>query len=153
MITIFDINNIPIRHVSCPRGMEDIQCSSEETWKEGYTEVIKIERTDSEYLLSKINEEYTNFASQLLTGIPDDEVLTFPIQQEEAKAWFKDNSEPTPFIDGMLTKRTNITKEQLVAKIIDKANTYAYNAGVLTGERQKQEKLILDGEQNGNNTN
>lgn len=107
--------------------------------------IENIERTDMTYLLSQINTDYSANAKSVINGIPSDEVLTFPIQKEEAKAWFKDNNEPTPFIDGMLTKRTDVTKAQLVDKILEKANSYAYLAGTLTGERQKQEKLILNG--------
>lgn len=97
----------------------------------------------SSYRILDINSEYSANTKSVTNGIPDDEVLTFPIQKEEAKAWLKDNNEPTPFIDGMLTKRTDVTKVQLVNKIIEKAYSYAYLAGAITGERQAKEKQIL----------
>ena len=149
-------NNNIIQFVKCHENeIEDYQHNYIETeienfiWENGFiykiinNQIVKEERTDSLYLLNKINNEYSTNAKLVISGIPDDEALTFPIQKEEAKAWFKDNDEPTPFIDGILTKRTDVTKAQLVDKILEKANNYAYFAGTLTGERQAKEKQIL----------
>lgn len=107
--------------------------------------VISTDRTDASYLLSTVNNKYSIAARTIISGVPNDEVSTFPIQKEEAKAWFKDNSESTPFIDGMLISRTDVTKAQLVDKILAKAEAYAYAAGIATGDRQTKEKQILEG--------
>lgn len=128
------------KYMICPEGFE-FDSSKVQTVMNG--EIVSTERVDALYLLSTVNTEYSTNAKSVISGIPDDEVLTFSIQKEEAKAWFKDNSEPTPFIDGMLTKRTDVTKAQLVDKILEKAYNYAYLAGTLTGERQAKEKQIL----------
>lgn len=130
------------KYMICPEGFE-FDSSKVQTVANG--EIVSTQRADASYLLSTVNNEYSIAAQTIISGVPNDEVSTFPIQKEEAKAWFKDNSESTPFIDGMLTKRTDVTKAQLVDKILAKAEAYAYAAGIATGDRQIKEKQILEG--------
>ena len=128
------------KYMICPEGFE-FDSSKVQTVVNG--EIVSTNRVDPLYLLSTVNNEYSITAQTIISGVPDDEVSTFPIQKEEAKAWFKDNTESTPFIDGMLINRTDVTKAQLVDKILAKAEAYAYAAGIATGVRQKLEKEIL----------
>ena len=100
--------------------------------------------TDAEltpFMLVDINSNYENSIRSIASNIPLSEILTFPIQDREAREWLKDNTTETPFIDALVRDR-EVTKEYLVGKIIEKSNQYSSIVGGLTGLRQKQEKLI-----------
>lgn len=120
---------------------DDFHFDSSFTYKIENNEIIKSERVDSNYLLAKINQEFTNSVNNLTSSIPSSEIATWIKQESEAKAWLIDNNVSTPLIDAICTSR-GVEKAYLVDKIILKADAYAVAIGTLTGERQKQEKLI-----------
>lgn len=66
-------------------------------------------------------------------------------QEQEARNYLIDNNTNTTLIYAICLL-ISCDKTYLVDKIIQKANAYASAIGALVGERQKQEKLILDGE-------
>lgn len=106
--------------------------------------LLFVETIDNVYLLSKINTDYENAVSQLTSSVPNSEISTWTKQENEARSWLVDNSVNTPLIDAICTSR-GCEKAYLVNKIIEKADSYANAIGLLVGDRQKQEKLILDG--------
>lgn len=98
------------------------------------------------YALKDINKEYEDAVRNLTIDTPDSEKQTWLKQESEARAYKSDNMALTPLIDAMCETR-NCTKEYIVNKIIEKADAYAVAIGRLTGLRQKQEKLITQGDQ------
>lgn len=98
------------------------------------------------YVLKDINKEYEDAVRNLTIDTPDSEKQTWLKQESEARAYLSDTMAFTPLIDAMCETR-NCTKEYMVNKIIEKADAYAVAIGRLTGLRQKQEKLITQGEQ------
>ncbi len=107
-------------------------------------QVVKTERIDKVYSLSKINTNYENAVSQLTSSVPSSEISTWTKQENEARSWLLDNNVNTPLIDAICASR-GCEKSYLVTKIIEKADAYANAIGALVGDRQKQEKLILNG--------
>lgn len=103
--------------------------------------LLFIETIDNVYLLSKINTDYENAVSQLISSVPNSEISTWTKQESEARSWLVDNTVSTPLIDAICLAR-QVEKAYLVNKIIEKADAYATAIGALVGERQKQEKLI-----------
>lgn len=63
------------------------------------------------------------------------EVSTWNMQKLEAEKWLNDNSTPTPFIDGMLSKLEGLSKEELCHKIVNHYTAEElYELGQLHGE-------------------
>ena len=144
MITIFK-NGKPVRHVECPDYMYDIQCQEGETYVEGILEIPE-DTSFSEslsYKLMMINREYEEAVNSLTEDISKDEKDTWLKQETEARAWFVDNNYYTPLIDAMCSARL-CDKMYLVGKIIEKSDLYTSEVGKLLGEKQKQEKALLD---------
>lgn len=124
--------------------LESFEFDSNFTYKLIDNKIVKEERNDTNYLLSKVNQDFTNSVNSLTTSIPKDEIATWTKQENEARAWLIDNNTPTPLIDAICSSR-GVSKEYLVSKIIEKADAYTVAIGTLTGIRQKQEKLIIEG--------
>ena len=91
--------------------------------------------------LSEINNLYNIATESLVLTYPSTELLTFDKQEQEARAWQEDNSVETPLID-MLAAGRQIDKEELVRRIIVKADSFALITGYLTGQRQRYEDLL-----------
>ena len=100
-------------------------------------------RKDTTYLLDNINTEFENQVSAMLATVPKSEILSWPIQEREARAYLLDMNVHTPIIDA-ICKARNIDKQYFVEKIIVKADAYAQSIGNLIGRRQKQEKIIVN---------
>ena len=103
--------------------------------------VVKTERNDKSYLLSKANADFETAISSLTSSIPTSEISTWTKQEQEARAYLLDSTASTPFIDAICLAR-GCEKSYLVGKIIEKADAYAVAVGTLTGVRQKLEKEI-----------
>lgn len=121
--------------------LDSFEFDSNFTYKLIDNEIVKEEKNDTNYLLSKVNQEFINSVNSLTSSIPKDEIATWTKQESEARAWIIDNNTLTPLIDAICSSR-GVSKEYLVSKIIEKADAYAVAIGTLTGIRQKQEKLI-----------
>lgn len=91
--------------------------------------------------LDEINAEYQRAIATLTPTYPDDERLTFDKQEQEARSWLADNSTSTPFIDALAAGR-QMDKDELVNRIIAKADAFAFASGLLTGQRQRYEDLL-----------
>ena len=154
---LYDIDNTVIQFIRCDESEIELYQSSyiehdedtfifdnNYTYKVKNNKVIKTERNDINYLLEKINQEFTSSVNNLTSSIPSSEISTWVKQESEARAWLIDNNVSTPLIDAICTSR-EVDKAYLVNKIIEKADAYAIAIGTLTGERQKQEKLIIEG--------
>ena len=111
------------------------------TYKLEMGRVVKTERNDKSYLLSKANADFETAISSLTSSIPTSEISTWTKQEQEARAYLLDSNAPTPLIDAICLTR-ECDKSYLVSKIIEKADAYAVAVGTLTGIRQKLEKEI-----------
>lgn len=86
--------------------------------------------------LLRINADYQSAVEAMTAGYPEDEVKSWPKQEEEARTWLLNNNALTPWIDGAVLGR-GITKAELVDKIIANAALFAPAHGELTGKKQK----------------
>ena len=112
------------------------------TYKLEMGRVVKTERNDKSYLLSKANADFETAISSLTSSIPTSEISTWTKQEQEARAYLLDSTASTPFIDAICLAR-GCEKSYLIGKIIEKADAYAVAVGTLTGIRQKLEKEIV----------
>lgn len=85
--------------------------------------------------LARINAAYQDAINTITAGYSEDEVMSWPKQEAEVRAWLLDADAATPWIDGAVAGRS-ITKAELVDKIIAKAALFARLHGELTGKRQ-----------------
>lgn len=85
--------------------------------------------------LARINAAYQGAINTITAGYPEGEVMNWPKQEAEARAWLLDADAATPWIDGAVAGRS-ITKAELVDKIIANATLFARLHGKLTGKRQ-----------------
>ena len=91
--------------------------------------------------LLEINSKYNEATSSLVLTYPSTELLSFDKQEQEARAWLKDNNVETPLIDALAEGR-QIDKADLVNRIINKADLFAIQTGYLTGRRQYYEDQL-----------
>ena len=103
--------------------------------KEPTIEELKIEK------LKEINTFYDIAISQLVSSYPVNELLTFDKQEQEANSYINDQNANTPFIDALALGR-EIDKNELISRILIKAESFATAAGYLTGIRQKYEDKL-----------
>lgn len=74
-------------------------------------------------------------------GYPDSEVLSWPKQEQEARAFTANANAATPLLDALATAR-GITKAELAARIIVKADLFAGISGGIIGKRQALEDAL-----------
>ena len=125
-----------------------IWCNSNNAYIEktsnGY-EIKEVQELSLEELkankLSEINSKYNIATESLVSTYPSTELLTFDKQEQEARAWLKDNNVETPLIDSLAEGR-QIDKADLVNRIINKADLFAIQTGYLTGQRQHYEDQL-----------
>ena len=120
---------------------DSFEFNSNYTYKIENNEVVKTERNDNSYLLSKANADFEAAISSLTSSVPVSEISTWTKQEQEARAYLLNSNASTPFIDAICLAR-DCDKSYLVGKIIEKADAYAVAVGTLTGIRQKLEKEI-----------
>ena len=121
---------------------DSFEFDSNYTYKIENNEVVKTERNDNSYLLSKANADFEATISSLTSSVPTSEISTWTKQESEARAYLLDSNASTPFIDAICLAR-DCDKSYLVDKIIKKADAYTAVVGRLTGVRQKLEKEIV----------
>lgn len=91
--------------------------------------------------LAEINDEFKKVMQPITAGIPDIEVKSWLKQEAEARAYQANPTAATPLIDGLASSR-NVNKDELVTRIIDKADAYANLSGTLIGRRQGLEDAL-----------
>ncbi len=74
-------------------------------------------------------------------GYPSGEVLSWPKQEAEARAWTADNQAVTPLLDSLAAAR-GISKAELTSRVIAKADLFAQVSGAIIGKRQGLEDQI-----------
>lgn len=91
--------------------------------------------------LENINAHCETAIAQISAGYPSSEVLSWPKQETEARAWLADNSVATPLIEALAAAR-GVVKADLVSRIIEKADLFAQVSGQLIGKRQGLEDQL-----------
>jgi len=112
----------------------------------GYEDVLPKDLAEAKE--SKLMEciEKSEAALSVITAMyPEFERLSWQKQEEEARAWIKDNSAPTPLLSAIAENR-NVELFDLVAKVIVKADSYAVFSGSVIGLRQLVEDKIVASE-------
>ncbi len=120
---------------------DSFEFDSSYNYKIENNEIVKTERNDKAYLLSKANADFETALSGLTSSVPTSEISTWTKQEQEARAYLLDSNALTPLIDAICLAR-ECNKSYLVGKIIEKSDAYAVAVGTLTGVRQKLEKEI-----------
>lgn len=75
-------------------------------------------------------------ARQIVAGYTQEEIETFPAQEQEAKAYVADNTSPTPMIDAIISE-SGEDKDELVNRIITKSNAFKSVVGKALGKKRK----------------
>ena len=105
------------------------------TWVEiGTLEQIRTRK------LNEINTACEATLVMIKASYPASEVLSWSVQETEARAYVLDDTKPIPFLTALADAR-GITVPDLVSLIIAKADAFAGISGSLIGKRQKLEKL------------
>lgn len=91
--------------------------------------------------LVKINAQCEQAIKTLTSTYPDGEVSTFDKQESEARAYLTDAAAPTPLLDALAQHR-GMDKDELVSRVIEKADAFAAASGAIIGKRQKLEDAL-----------
>lgn len=91
--------------------------------------------------LSEINRAADRAIAALTTTYPDREISTFDKQEAEARAYSADPTAPTPLLSA-LAKARDIDMDELVKRVIAKADAFAAASGYIIGQRQALEDQL-----------
>lgn len=93
--------------------------------------------------LAEINQKAQSYINELAEydKTPAFERDTWPIQRDEAFAWFADNNAPTPTLDLIALSR-GVPVEALRQKAYEKAIAYQQVAAIVSGQRQAYEAKL-----------
>lgn len=93
-------------------------------------------------MIKKLADKTDNFKAQLLIGYPQAEIDSFYRQEAEAKAYKANPQANTPMLRQIAENR-GIEFEELVEKVLEKAQQFANVIGAVIGIRQGFEDRIL----------
>lgn len=91
--------------------------------------------------LSEINKAADKIMAALVSTYPDREISTFDKQEAEARAYMADPTAPTPLLSA-LAKARGLSMDELVKRVIAKADTFAAASGYIIGQRQALEDQL-----------
>lgn len=91
--------------------------------------------------LAEINTAANKTMAALTTTYPDREISTFDKQEAEARAYMADPEAPTPLLSA-LAKARDIDMDELVKRVIAKADAFAAASGYIIGQRQALEDQL-----------
>lgn len=91
--------------------------------------------------LSEINKAADKIMSALISTYPDREISTFDKQEAEARAYMADPEAPTPLLSA-LAKARGLSMDELVKRVIAKADAFAAASGYIIGQRQALEDQL-----------
>lgn len=91
--------------------------------------------------LAEINTAANKTIAALTTTYPDREISTFYKQEAEARAYMADPAAPTPLLSA-LAKARDIDMDELVKRVIAKADAFAAASGYIIGQRQALEDQL-----------
>mgnify|MGYP000472430365 FL=1 len=91
--------------------------------------------------LSEINKAADKIMAALISTYPDREISTFDKQEAEARAYMADPTAPTPLLSA-LAKARGLSMDELVKRVIAKADAFAVASGSIIGQRQALEDRL-----------
>lgn len=91
--------------------------------------------------LSEINAAADRAIATLTATYPDREISTFDKQEAEARAYSADPTAPTPLLSA-LAKARGLSMDDLVKRVLIKADTFAAASGYIIGQRQALEDRL-----------
>lgn len=91
--------------------------------------------------LSEINKAADKIMAALISTYPDREISTFDKQEAEARAYMADPTAPTPLLSA-LAKARGLSMDELVKRVIAKADAFAAASGYIIGQRQALEDRL-----------
>jgi len=84
----------------------------------------------------KVLREFISEVRFITENYTQAEIDTFPVQEQEAKAYVADNTSPTPMIDAIISE-SGEDKDELVNRIITKSNAFRTAVGKALGKKRK----------------
>ena len=103
-----------------------------------------IESSQARFQIEQLDKALAKSIDQINRGANQNEMMTWPKQEQEARALVTDPAAPTPLIDGLVISRgMGETREVLAGKIIAAAD---YKAGLIAdclGKYQAAKKAIF----------
>lgn len=91
--------------------------------------------------LSEINKAADKIMAALISTYPDREISTFDKQEAEARAYMADPTAPTLLLSA-LAKARGLSMDELVKRVIAKADAFAAASGYIIGQRQALEDQL-----------
>lgn len=91
--------------------------------------------------LSEINKAADKIMAALISTYPDREISTFDKQEAEARAYMADPTAPTLLLSA-LAKARGLSMDELVKRVIAKADAFATASGYIIGQRQALEDQL-----------
>lgn len=91
--------------------------------------------------LSEINKAADKTMAALVSTYPDREISTFDKQETEARAYMADPTAPTPLLSA-LAKARGLSMDELVKRVIAKADAFTAASGYIIGQRQALEDQL-----------
>ncbi len=91
--------------------------------------------------LKEINDAAQRALDTLLVTYPKGEITSFDKQESEARAYLDDAAAPTPLLNALAEHR-EMDKDELVRRVIEKADAFAAASGAIIGKRQKLEDAL-----------
>lgn len=91
--------------------------------------------------LAEINHDMEVALANLRVEYPESEIMSWTKQENEARAWLRDNTRATPLID-LISSQRGLDKALLINKVIQKADQYALAVGTAVGRRQLLEDQV-----------
>lgn len=91
--------------------------------------------------LSEINKAADKIMAALISTYPDREISTFDKQEAEARAYIADPEAPTPLLSALVKARGS-SMDELVKRVIAKADAFAAASGYIIGQRQALEDQL-----------
>lgn len=91
--------------------------------------------------LSEINKAADKIMAALISTYPDREISTFDKQEAEARAYMADPTAPTLLLSA-LAKARGLSMDELVKRVIAKADAFAAASGYVIGQRQALEDQL-----------
>ena len=91
--------------------------------------------------LSEINKAADAAIATLTATYPDREISTFDKQESEARAYAVDSTASTPLLSALAQAR-GVPPEELVRRVLAKADAFAMASGSIIGQRQALEDRL-----------
>lgn len=118
-------------------------CFASQTYNFEHSAIVVDIEVVREAKLQSLKRGFDALFTQL-TGVTGfGETASWKLQEDEARAWVADTSASTPLLDALLTARAmGETKEELIQKILTKADTYKVLYGTMLGQYHAKQKII-----------